>query len=728
MSGPDTTFPGYRAYERARAAVLQITGTPPAERGTVVPSAYWSEELENIDYMIEASPLIIRKLRHHSFHITGIRPYDYRIKADLKRENFEARLHALVELGGDRLLVPESPALGGFGYEIDGRLINVDTLKFFEVLIGMERAGVLAAMRALDRPMVCEIGAGWGGFAYQFKTLFPSCRFVVVDFAELFLFSATYLGALFPEATMAFCGTRETPTVADAQADFVFVPHTMAGQVPVLPLDLTVNMVSFQEMTDGQVRAYADMAADAGCPWLYSFNRDRSPFNEEIVSVTQSLSERYHLTEVSVLGTDYTTVLKKPPKAGRNVERSEFNYRHLVGRLAPSARAHARSSARHAAQAGGAEPARAPGGAMPARAIEPRVVLGMTLYNNAAHLPEALDSLLAQTYGEFRLVLLDDASVDDTEAVARGYAARDSRITYVRHETRQAMVATWRHAFDIAMEVCPSAAYFAWVSDHDRWHPRWLDRLLGEMEEHPATVLAYPITRRVARDGAELDKGPRLFDTAGVADRRERWSRFCREGVGAGDMVYGLMSVEALRRAGVFRRVLRPDRLLIAELTLSGEFRQVPEVLWFRREFEGTSVERQRHSLFLAGQEPRWFAAPPWFQHAVSLWRCHGRAPDTGLGLSRGDWVVMLAQYQLRYGWRHFRKSAASHAIGRGIDNLIWVRKRIRHHWHHAVYFALVEARAMLGRGRRLWRRSVYEVLMLTHRLGLRGGDGVGSR
>jgi hypothetical protein len=303
MSGPDTTFPGYRAYERARAAVLQITGTPPAEGGTVVPSAYWSEELENIDYMIEASPLIIRKLRHHSFHITGIRPYDYRIKADLKRENFEARLHALVELGGDRLLVPESPALGGFGYEIDGRLINVDTLKFFEVLIGMERAGVLAAMRALDRPMVCEIGAGWGGFAYQFKTLFPSCRFVVVDFAELFLFSATYLGALFPEATMAFCGTRETPTVADAQADFVFVPHTMAGQVPVLPLDLTVNMVSFQEMTDGQVRAYADMAADAGCPWLYSFNRDRSPFNEEIVSVTQSLSERYHLTEVSVLGT-----------------------------------------------------------------------------------------------------------------------------------------------------------------------------------------------------------------------------------------------------------------------------------------------------------------------------------------------------------------------------------------------------------------------------------------
>ena len=132
--------------------------------------------------------------------------------------------------------------------------------------------------------MVCEIGAGWAGFAYQFRTLFPPSRYVIVDFAELFLFSATYLGTLFPDARMAFCGTAETPTVADAgDADFIFVPHTMAAQVPSLPLDLTVNMVSFQEMTDGQVRAYADMAGDAGCPWLYSFNRDRSPFNTEII-------------------------------------------------------------------------------------------------------------------------------------------------------------------------------------------------------------------------------------------------------------------------------------------------------------------------------------------------------------------------------------------------------------------------------------------------------------
>jgi glycosyltransferase involved in cell wall biosynthesis len=347
----------------------------------------------------------------------------------------------------------------------------------------------------------------------------------------------------------------------------------------------------------------------------------------------------------------------------------------------------------------------------------------MTLYNKAAHLPEALDSLLAQTFGDFRLVLLDDGSADGTEAIARAYAARDPRVSYMRHAARQAMVATWREVAGIAFETCPTARYFAWVSDHDRWHPRWLDRLLGEIEAYPGTVLAYPITRRIAQDGTELEKGPRLFETAGVESARARWSRFCREGIGSGDMVYGLMDIAALRQAGIFRPVLRPDRLLVAELSLQGQFRQVPEVLWFRRDSEGTSVDRQRHTLFLPGQEPKWFGAPPWFQHALSLWRTYV-AGTPALGLSRTTWVLMLAHYQITYGWRHFRKTEASHAIGRGIDNAIWVKKITRHYWHHAVYATLVGSRVAWGRARRLGRRGMYEALMLTHRLGLRGGRG----
>jgi hypothetical protein len=340
----------------------------------------------------------------------------------------------------------------------------------------------------------------------------------------------------------------------------------------------------------------------------------------------------------------------------------------------------------------------------------------MTLYNNARNLRGALDSLLAQTVGDFAIVMLDDASKDESEAIAREYEARDSRVRYFRHQTRQAMIATWKEVAEIAMREYPQARYFAWVSDHDEWHPRWLERMRAQLDADPTAVLAYPITRRIGQDGIELDKGPRLFETTQWRTDRERWRHFCHHGVGAGDMVYGLMRADALARAGIFRRVLRPDRLLMAELTLSGSFHQVPEVLWFRRESTGTSVERQRHTLVLPGDEPRWFGAPPWIQHSLVLWREYARPVPPPLPISRARWAGMLVRYQVTYGWRHFRKTGVSHAIGRGVDNIIWTRKRIKHYTRLAIFHTLVGTRRAWGHTRRGVRVAIYETLVTMHR------------
>jgi hypothetical protein len=695
----------YRAYLRARDAVLKMKADIGRSGSASRPSEYWTEELDSIDYLVDASPRIVRKLRHHAFHVTNVRPYDYRDKRDGRRQRFEARLAALRALGGDRLLVPESPALGGFGFEIDGRLFNVDTLKFYEVLVGMQRAGVLDAIGAKERPLICEVGAGWGGFAYQLKTLVPAATVVIADFPEMFLLSATYLGALFPDRTLLFAG--DEPVDRWREADFVFVPDAWADRLAGLPLDLTVNMVSFQEMTDAQVRGYAALAASAGCPLLYSLNRERSLFNLELTSVSDALSEFYDLTEVPILDTDYASAMKAPAKPGRAGDRDPSSYRHQVGRLKPEA-------ARRAAPAEARTPA----------AGAPRVALGMTLYNNARHLREAMDSLLAQTYAGFRLVLLDDASSDETGAVAREYENRDERVRYFRHSSRQGMVATWREVADLAARECPTAEYFAWVSDHDRWQRRWLERLVAELDGFPEAVLAYPITRRMDASGDERFKGPRLFDTAGDADLQRRWARFCREGVGAGDMVYGLMRLPALRRAGVFRPVLRPDRLLVAELTLAGRIRQAPEVLWFRRDPGTSSVERQRMSLFVAGQEPPGFWLPPWVQHARVLWRVYAAAVPPPLPISRARWAAMLLRYMTTFGWRHLRKSESSRSIGRGIDAVVWARKMVRHHYHHALYAVLVGRRILWGRVRRALQHGISHALTLRHRLGLRGRKG----
>src|SRR5262249_17995744 len=64
----------------------------------------------------------------------------------------------------------------------------------------------------------------------------------------------------------------------------------------------------------------------------------------------------------------------------------------------------------------------------------PPVSLGLPVYNGGTMFVQALESVLAQTYGDFELIISDNASTDDTEEVARSYAARDARIRYFRQD------------------------------------------------------------------------------------------------------------------------------------------------------------------------------------------------------------------------------------------------------------------------------------------------------
>jgi hypothetical protein len=68
--------PAWANYERVREEVLRMKDAEPVAGAE--PSAYWREELGSFEYMLDASPLIVEKLRHHTYHVTGLRVYDYR--------------------------------------------------------------------------------------------------------------------------------------------------------------------------------------------------------------------------------------------------------------------------------------------------------------------------------------------------------------------------------------------------------------------------------------------------------------------------------------------------------------------------------------------------------------------------------------------------------------------------------------------------------------------------
>ncbi len=321
--------PVYQAYTRVRSQVLGLLALGRNRRLTGhAPSAYWSGELAKFEYMLDASPLIIDKLRHHTHNLTGLHPNHYRQSLGKQRRGFAEKLAALRVLDDAGLWMPEAPLLGGFGFDIEGELVNIDTLKFYEVLIALQLGAVLPDMRqTTHRKLVWEIGAGWGGFPYQFKTLCPNVTYVITDFPELFLFSATYLMAAFPEAKVRFYG--EVPpqdTFKDwRDLDFIFLPDTFHAAVRPDQVDLTINMVSFQEMTTQQVEGYVRRAFELECPFLYSLNRDRSSHNDELSNVRSIVGQHYWPHQIDLLPVSYTKMLHEDP------DELDRGYKHVVG-------------------------------------------------------------------------------------------------------------------------------------------------------------------------------------------------------------------------------------------------------------------------------------------------------------------------------------------------------------------------------------------------------------
>ena len=261
----------------------------------------------------------------------------------------------------------------------------------------------------------------------------------------------------------------------------------------------------------------------------------------------------------------------------------------------------------------------------------PRVVFGMAAYNRPDTLAQVLESLLSQTCGDFAIVIADDRPGPEVEAVIETYRRLDARIVYRPNPTRLGMVGNWRMAFERGREHFPGSEYFAWVSDHDFWHPRWLEVLLGVLDAHPEVVLAYPQLQRIFPKFRKTIT--RTFDTFGITSPVARLRGATSGMVTAGNCVYGLFRSSALAQVGVFPAVLMPDRLLMLQLALLGQFRQVQEILWYREVAGSFSYSRQRQMLFVGGA-PLYTYVPVHLQHfGVLFWQfavCGRARPAAG--------------------------------------------------------------------------------------------------
>lgn len=223
----------------------------------------------------------------------------------------------------------------------------------------------------------------------------------------------------------------------------------------------------------------------------------------------------------------------------------------------------------------------------PIECAAPVVTLGVPLFNGAPYLASALDSLLAQTFSRFEILISDNGSTDGTEEICRRYAALDRRIRYFRHDVNRG--AAWNHNF-LIMEA--RGRYFRWHHYDDLCEPRHLERCVAALEVNPGTVLAYPRTILIdAAGGITSHYEDRLALDEDAPHARLR--HFLRN-VYLCNPVLGLVRMDALRRTALHGAYMAADHVLLAELAMQGRWVEIPEALFFRRFHSAKSTEANR--------------------------------------------------------------------------------------------------------------------------------------
>jgi len=206
----------------------------------------------------------------------------------------------------------------------------------------------------------------------------------------------------------------------------------------------------------------------------------------------------------------------------------------------------------------------------------PLVSIGMPVYNGERFIREALDSLLAQNFKEFEIIISDNASDDATQQICLEYVSRDCRIRYYRNKTNLGAPKNFNRLLELS-----TCKYFMFAADHDLYEPNFIAHCVEILEQDLSVVLCYPKTAWIDTEGKFLEIIPDHFDTRGM----NQISRFnvVLWKLGYCYPFYGLVRLNTFKQTGNYDGVIGPDTIILSEMAILGEFAYVPELLFYMR-------------------------------------------------------------------------------------------------------------------------------------------------
>lgn len=204
----------------------------------------------------------------------------------------------------------------------------------------------------------------------------------------------------------------------------------------------------------------------------------------------------------------------------------------------------------------------------------------MPVYNGRQFIEQALDSLLAQTFTNYELLISDNASSDDTEHICAEYRKRDPRIKYFRHLFNQGASANFNFVAQKAL-----GEYFMWAGHDDFWELDFIAQCVTALDDNPGVVLC-------SSDVQFIDSGGNAISGDGLSVIGFQYNKLDTFGMTVQERVkeltaklnwytvYGVVRSAALRKTRLFTEHFGADVILLMELLLQGQTFILPERLF----------------------------------------------------------------------------------------------------------------------------------------------------
>jgi len=211
--------------------------------------------------------------------------------------------------------------------------------------------------------------------------------------------------------------------------------------------------------------------------------------------------------------------------------------------------------------------------------------IGLPVFNGEKYILEAIESILSQTLKEFRLIICDNASIDNTQNICKSYEKKDSRIVYIRNKKNYGAAYNYNKTVQLA-----TSKYFKWAAHDDILHKEFLEKCINKLESDNTISLCYPKTYKI--DGTGIIVGdysiPILWNSQSPVRRFKEAILVPHSCVS----VFGVFKLNCLLQTNLIGPFYGSDRCLLAEIALKGKIYELGEYLFYRRDHEEASVRK----------------------------------------------------------------------------------------------------------------------------------------